>query len=323
MRLDRATIELITAQHGVVTRAQLLAAEATKDAIAWRLGSHWRVLLPGVYQINRRAPTRAQREIAGLLAAGPGSRLAGLSAARGYGIEAADPADTVQVTVPAPRSTRQVGWLSVQRTTRPDPAAVHREPYHVSSPARAVLDAAAQTGSSELAAAIGIEAVQRRIVTQDALIEELAVRNRRGSVLARHAVHAAGTGAWSRPEAALLAGLDRSKILPPAWANPILRCAGRGLTTPDAWFDDVALAVMVHSRRYHADRLDWERTVEQDADLTEVGIVVVGVTPRRILGNLPAVIARVERTYLAVCRRPRPPVVATRRTLWAPSAGAG
>ena len=45
------------------------------------------------------------------------------------------------------------------------------------------------------------------------------------------------------------------------------RLVGRRLTTPDAWFDDVALAIMVHSRQWHADELEWESTVEHDTDL--------------------------------------------------------
>jgi hypothetical protein len=36
------------------------------------------------------------------------------------------------------------------------------------------------------------------------------------------------------------------------------------LPTPDGWFDDVALAVQVHSRRHHAGELDWEATVAAD-----------------------------------------------------------
>ena len=78
---------------------------------------------------------------------------------------------------------------------------------------------------------------------------------------------------------------------------------------------------MVHSRRFHSAGAAWDATVEADADLTAVGIVVAGVTPNRIHRNLAGVVARIERTYLQARQRPRPPVTATRRSLLEPSKG--
>lgn len=315
MTWDDATRWLIREQHGVLTRTQLAESGVSEATVRWQLSRRWRILLPGVYQLDRARPTRAQREIAGLLAAGPKAALRGLSAARWWGVTSADPGDWVHVMVPPPRRTRRVAWLDIARSTIPDLAQQTRGPFQVCSPARAVLDAAQQSRSHDVAAAIGIEVVQRRLVTLDDLEEELCRRNQRWSALPRHAVSAAGTGAWSRPEAELLAALARSRVLPPAWPNPDLWCGARQLLTPDVWFDDVALAVMVHSRRHHAAGRDWDRTVERDGELTEVGIIVVGVTPNRILRDLPTVVARVERTYLAARSRPRPAVLARRRSL--------
>jgi len=315
VQMDPGLAALSCQQLGLLTRAQLLAAGVTQDAIRWHLSRDWRALLPGVYQLDRQQPTRMQREVAGLLAAGPRSVLGGLTAARRLGIEAAEPGDTVHVLVPPPHNTRAVGWLSVARTRIPDPVARSSGPMRVSSPPRAVLDAAVQSRNPERAAAIGIEAVQRRLVTIDALLHELERRNRRGSGLARHAVMAASSGAWSVPEAILIEALGRSARLPQVWANPQVRMGDRLLTSPDVWLDDVAMAVMVHSRRYHSQGSDWDRTVEQDGDLTAVGIIVVGVTPNRIFRDLAAVVARVVRTYEMARLRPRPHVTASRRSL--------
>jgi len=123
--------------------------------------------------------------------------------------------------------------------------------------------------------------------------------------------------AWSRPEALLLAACEKSSRLPVVWANPMLRLGSEPLTTPDLWLDDVAMAIMVHSRQFHSGELDWDRTVESDSDLTAAGIVVLGVTPNRIYRSLPAVVARIERTYLSAQARPRPPVTARRQPLLA------
>jgi hypothetical protein len=91
-----------------------------------------------------------------------------------------------------------------------------------------------------------------------------------------------------------------SQALPAPWANPGLTTAdGRSLTTPDVWFDDVAMAVMVHSRRYHSSPDDWDDTVDADGDLTTAGVVVAGVTPHRIRTSPNEVLRRLERTHAA------------------------
>ena len=315
MDFDDGTRWLLRDQLGLLTRSQLNTAGVTDSAVRWNLARRWRVLLPGVYLLSRGQATRIQREVAALLFAGPGAHLSGLTAAARMGIASARPGDTVHVLVPAPRVSRRVAWVALTRTRRAEQHPVTQGAVLLSNPARAVLDAAAQSGARDMATAIGIEAIQRRLVTVDDLVHELGQRNRRGSALPRLAVQAAGTGAWSPPEATLLAALERSAVLPQVWANPTLSNRTTRLTTPDLWFDDVALAVMVHSRRHHSSGNDWDRTVEQDGDLTAAGVIVAGVTPNRIFADLAAVVARIERTYLAARLRPRPPVVATRRSL--------
>jgi hypothetical protein len=97
-------------------------------------------------------------------------------------------------------------------------------------------------------------------------------------------------------------------------ANPVLRAGGVRLPTPDGWFDDVALAVQVHSKQYHAGELDWEKTVSGDGAFAEHGIALVAVTPRQISSQPAAVLARIERTYEQATKRRRPAVVASRRS---------
>ena len=86
-------------------------------------------------------------------------------------------------------------------------------------------------------------------------------------------------------------------------ANPILTGpGGETLTSPDLWFDDVGLAVMVQSRRFHADGLDWEATVEQGSDLSTMRVVVVGVTPTALARDPEAQLRRIERAHEAAAR---------------------
>lgn len=171
------------------------------------------------------------------------------------------------------------------------------------------------------ARALLIGAVQARLVRLDDLTHWVNARGVRGSARLRAALADAAVGSWSVPEADLLRLVATSATLPEAWPNPELRDAGgRRLTTPDLWFDDVGLAVMVHSRMFHGHVLDWEQTVEGDADLAAAGVTVVGVTPQSI-GRRPArVLARIEAAWSNAARAERPDVRATPRTVW-PRAG--
>jgi hypothetical protein len=83
------------------------------------------------------------------------------------------------------------------------------------------------------------------------------------------------------------------------WANPeLFDASGRRLTTPDLWIDDVAMAVMVHSRLFHGDVLDWDSTVDRDSDLAAARVVVIGVTPQAIQSRPAQTLRRVESAYL-------------------------
>ena len=82
------------------------------------------------------------------------------------------------------------------------------------------------------------------------------------------------------PESGLLSLVRGSAILPEPWANPLLTGpAGAALTSPDPRINDVAMAIMVRSRRFDSTVLDWDATVASATDLSALRVVVVGVTP--------------------------------------------
>jgi len=97
--------------------------------------------------------------------------------------------------------------------------------------------------------------------------------------------------------------------------NPFLRLAsGETLPTPDAWIDEVGLAIQLHSRTYHARDQDWDGTVMGDGELAAAGITVIGVTPNQLHRDPEAFVRRVERAYLALNQRGgRPDVLAKDR----------
>lgn len=303
-------------QDGLLRRRQLLDAGVTPGQIRWRLGRTWRAVLPDVYLMSTKLPTPHQRMIAALLYAGPKAWLSGPTAAYLHGLTAQPASAQVHVLVPAPQTPRDVDWASIRRTHLTDERLLRRGPLTFSCAARAVVDAAAAAADDGAARALVIGAVQRRLARLDDVAHWVNVRQPNGSVVLRRALNEAAAGAWSVPEADVLALLRASSALPPVWANPWLFDAdGRRLTTPDAWFDDVALAVMVHSRQFHADALDWDATVTQDSDLSAAGVIVLGVTPAALTRDPARVLARVVDAHRkAAARGHRAPVHAVPRS---------
>jgi hypothetical protein len=307
---DRRVAAVFSRQYGLATMQQLLDAGATRAQIRSRLAEFWRVVLPGVVAETPRAPETRQRLVAALLYAGPGSMLASCTAAAYHGIRAAGTDRRVLVDVPHHRRVRSQAFVVIRRTRRPDPYAMHAPVLWIASRPRAVADAARDSGGDR-ARALVLEAVQRQIVTLGELRHQLETGPRQGSRALRDALREAEAGAWSVPEADLARLVRRSRVLPPMWANPMLTTSeGKRLPRPDGWFDDVALAVQVHSRRYHAGELDWEATVSTDGVFAEHGIALVAITPRQIAIDPDGVLSRVERAYEQARRRPRPDIVA-------------
>jgi hypothetical protein len=298
-------------QSGLATIEQLLATGVTREIIRSRLTRRvWRMVLPRVVSDDARPLDTNRRLIAAQLLAGPDAMIASTTAAVWHGIRSAAGNRQVLVDVPIERHPRGQAFVVIRRTRRPDPYPIHAPALWIASKARAVADAARESGG-DVARAIVLEAVQRQMVTLGEMRHQLEIGPRRGSRRLRDTLGEAEVGAWSVPEADLGRLVRRSRVLPVMWANPTLTASdGRRLPRPDGWFDDVGLAVQVHSKRYHAGELDWEATVSADGVFAEHGIALVAVTPRQIAIDPAGVLARIERAYEHARRRPRPDVVA-------------
>lgn len=322
MDLPEELVRLARAQSGVVTRRQILDNGVPVRELRSAMGHRWRVLLPGVVMLDAALPTLDQRLVAAQLFAGPDAWISGSTAAALLELPNADELEglrRVDMLVPAPRRPRDIAWLSIRRTHLLDERLVERGPLRISCRARAVVDAAATAPTERAARALIIGAVQQRFVRPDDVLHWVEARRPNGRRRLRAALQEAMAGAWSVPEADLLRLLCSSTVLPEPMANPELRDEhGRRLTTPDIWLDDVALAVMVHSRQFHAGELDWEATVESHSDLTIAQVIVVSVTPGSIQRTPVRVLDRVEGAYVAARRNGRrAAVTATPRSIFA------
>lgn len=289
---------LLEAQQGLVSRAQLRTRGVTAEQLRWRLGRSWTLVLPRVVDVRGGTLTPGRRLVASALEAGPSSVISGHHACLWHGLDNAHGHAKVLALVSAGQASRATGFVRVVRTRRPVATPVVRGLLRVAPPARAVVDAARETRTAREAAAIVIEAVQGELVTVAQLVHEVEAGARRGSAHVRRGVELAAAGAWSAPEAELLELCASSPLLPHVWPNPQLRRAdGGALVSPDAWLDDVGLALMVHSKRHHLRDAEWRSTVERDGELQEAGVVVLGFAPSSIAREPGAVLARIERTY--------------------------
>jgi hypothetical protein len=310
MAEDQCAQDLLAAQEGLVTKHQLRALGFSREKVRWAAARRWSAVLPNVLSTHGPHLTPRRRMVGALLHAGDGAMLGSLTAAAWHGVTSSTD-HRVHVTAPASRHPRSTGFVVVHRTTRSEPQPWHRGPLVVVSRARAVVDAARDAAHHERALAIVCEAVERRLVTPAALRDEVECGPRTGSAIVRQAVERVEAGAWSVPESDLLDLIEACPALPVTWGNPTLQAAdGTRLPTPDAWFDDVALAVQVHSRRWHSTPDQWDATVMTDGILIEHGIVVVGVTPRALRTAPDLVLHRLSRAYGHAQQRSRPEIQA-------------
>ncbi|MCB1255276.1 MAG: hypothetical protein M9891_02920 [Austwickia sp.] len=310
-----AVAPLLERQRDLMTYAQAREGGLTDAAIRWAVSRHWHVVLPRVLHVVRAPLSREQRLIAALLYAGDDAAIGGLSAASWYGLRHADDGGVVRVLVPRTSRSRDLRWVRVRRTRVPYEHRVSGA-IRLVPPERAVVDAAREAQGPERAEGLVIEAVQRRIVRLDDLASMNSLLGLRWSALAERAIRSAAGGAWSVPEAGLYRLVSRSATLPEMWCNPVLKTSGGlRLLSPDGWFDDVGLAVMVHSRTWH-DGQRWDGTVERDGDLVAHDVRVLPLAPTSIEREPARVLARIEQTYRAALRSGRTTdVVATRQTV--------
>lgn len=302
---------ILNHQHGLLTRRQALEAGMTRAQLRWVVGRRWRLVLPAVMATFTGRLDNRQRLVAARLWAGPTAQVSGATAVRWHGLGDLPDDGMVRLLVGWGQSSTRCGFVVRGRTTRLDARPVVSGVVAVCSRPRALVDAAREIRDVDAVRRLLLEAVQRRQVTGEQLLAEVEGGAAQGSRMVREALRTVATGAWSLPEADVLAELARSTVLPRVWANPSLETPdGRRLPTPDFWVDEVALAGQVNSRAFHARDADWDATVSSDGVFAEHGITVVAITSAGFARDPAAVRRRVERAYLAASRRgERPPVV--------------
>jgi hypothetical protein len=142
---------LAAAQHGVITRAQLLDLGLSPRAIKHRIATRrLHPLTGGIYALGRPELSQAGLWMAAVLACGEGAALSHASAAALWGIRNGR-ASPIDVSTPG-RHTRIAGIRCHRRKPMPETTTVNSIP--VTQPLFTLLDLATQLGDRDLEAAV-------------------------------------------------------------------------------------------------------------------------------------------------------------------------
>jgi very-short-patch-repair endonuclease len=276
--LDGQIARLAARQHGVVSAAQLYALGLTARGIEARIRAKRLFRLHrGVYAVGHIALTSLSRDLAAVLACGPGALLSHRSAARLWGLlDSSSP--RIEVTAPRTRKPRNGITVHRSRTIHPDDAA-EVDGIPVTSVARTVVDLAEVVDEPRLARAVNQAEVRRLfdLDAVDAVLERLP--GRRGA---------------PRLQKVLAVYVPETRFTRSEAERRLLRlCAKHGLPAPqttcwiggyelDAYWPDARLAVEVDGRAFHATRRAFEEDRARDRRLAALGIQVSRVTWRNL-----------------------------------------
>lgn len=285
----RRTESLIAAQHGRITRQQLVGCGWSARAIDGEVQRR-RLLVEhkGVYVVGHASTSFEGRVISAVLACGPGAAASHRSAAqlRCY-LPQDEPFRDIDVTVPI-RSKRRRPGITVHHADLEAQDTRVRDGILTTSPARTLLDLAGASSISEFERAFDEAVFKGRI--RNPQIEDVLARNvgRRGSARLRKLWQADERGGRNRSEAEKrMAALIKAAKLPMPTPNGKV---GRYIV--DFLWATHRVVVETDGFATHGKRTSFEADRARDADLQALGYSVLRFTWRQITRDAYFVVAR-------------------------------
>jgi very-short-patch-repair endonuclease len=283
-------LALAARQHGLVTRKQLLDAGLTPQMVRGRLkAKRLRPVQRGVYLVGPPLAPRV-KEMAAVLASGPGAVVSHRSAAALWEMLPQPGASApVDITVHVSCRGFRPG-IRVHRTRRLDPGeTTKKDGVPVTSPARTVLDLAGELRAEELERVVA-EVERRGLNTRAELSAMVARHPRRAGVgtlraLLRGEVSPVLTR--SKAEERFLA-LIRKAQLP----CPDVNVGVAGYEVDFLWRNQ-RLVIEVDGFAFHSSRRDFKRDRRRDSILSMKGLRVIRITWGQIVDEPEAVVALV------------------------------
>ncbi len=280
-------VPLSRAQHGAVSLEQLRSAGLTPTEIRTRV-RHGRLvhLWRGVYAAGDPELMPLVRPAAALLSLGPASCLSHRSACAIWGFGQAE-SSTVDVTLVAVNRHPRAGIrLHRIKHLHSQDTATHKN-LRLTSPARTLIDFAAQATSSELLDAFG-DARARGLLSDTALDATLsrAPTNHHGAAIVRAILREGGTYERSKAERIVRRLCRKAELPEPAVNRRIL-----GFRADFCWLD-IKLILEVDGYQTHGSRLSFESDRRRDQVHSAAGYVVIRVTWRQLQQEPLAVLVR-------------------------------
>lgn len=267
MNGDALVARIAAEQRGVVSRAQVLAAGLSPDAIALRLrrGRLHRVHR-GVYAVGHPRLAPWAREQAALLACGEGAQLSHRSAAALWALVALRPG-LVDVTVVGRERTLRPGIRAHRARALWPQDSTLRHGLAVTAPARTLIDLASVVASREVEEAVGRARVAR-LVTPEGLVAyaDAATGHPGAGLLKAIALQGAGEGFTRSAAERKLIKLVRAARLPMPELNVVLFGRER-----DAVWREQRVVVEVDGWAFHSSRSAFERDRLRDGELAAHG----------------------------------------------------
>lgn len=278
---DRVVADVAARQHGVITRAQLLAIGVTRHGVASRIAAgHLHPVHRGVYAVGHTALTPHGLSMAAVLACGAGAALSHRSAAVLWNLLPPHASLPTHVSAPCRRRAPAGVCLHFSLTSE----LVQRDGIAVTPPARTLLDLAATATRADLERALH-EARLLHLVTQVEL--QRRSRARPGASALRDLLTEEPRFTRSEAERRFLSLVRRARLPTP---HTNVRIAGHEV---DALWPNERLVVEVDGFTFHSTRAAFERDRARDADLQAHGYRVMRVTWRQLTVRPEALAARI------------------------------
>jgi len=288
---DAAVAALATAQHGVVSRAQLETVGLGRGAISRRVAAgRLHRLHRGVYAVGHTALRPLAQETAALLACGSTAVISHRSAALLWGLLPIYDGP-VDVTAAGRDCRSRVGIRAHTSVHLPREDRARRKGLPVTTPERTLVDVAPGLEAGVLERAFE-EAIVQRLTDHAGVAAVLHRRpGRPGSSALRDLLGRLEGPQLTRSEAEKrMLGLVRAAALPAPQTNVRI-----GPYEVDAVWNEQRVIVEVDGYAFHSSRAAFERDRARDADLQARGFRVVRVTWRQIVDRPEATIARIAR----------------------------
>jgi hypothetical protein len=268
----------------VATHRELIAAGVSTSSINRRIapGGRWQRLHPGVVLMHRGTPTWRERAIGALALAGADAVLSGAAALLIYGFKNLPATPDMLVLIPASRRRQSHGRTIIERTSRL-PVPVNRQGLPVASVARAVVDACRRLEDVSQAREIVAEAIQHHGLPLRELAREVRAAARQRTAGIRRVIAEIHAGVRSAAEARARDVVHRRGLPEPLWNAELVSSDGEVVARPDALWLEWLAVLEINSRRWHLSPGDFEYTQNRQGLLIRHGVIVMPVTPARIL----------------------------------------